>query len=67
AIHEQAKNVDDKTMMLQYFETLQVVGRSNSTKFVIPMELTALMTRLTNNMLDMDTIRPLRGNPPSGD
>jgi regulator of protease activity HflC (stomatin/prohibitin superfamily) len=33
-----AKNVDAKTMILQYFDTLKQLGMSSSTKFVLPME-----------------------------
>ncbi len=60
AIYEEAQKLDDKTMMLQYFQMLQKVGESESTKFVVPMELTSMMQRLANNMTDLDGIRPLR-------
>jgi len=43
AIFEEAQSVDDKTILLQYFETLREIGTSPSTKFVLPMELTNLM------------------------
>lgn len=39
AIHESATTLDDKTMALQYMETLQRMGASPSTKWIIPMEL----------------------------
>ncbi len=42
AIHEQARDIDNKTMALQYMEMLQNVGSSPSTKFVLPMELTGM-------------------------
>jgi regulator of protease activity HflC (stomatin/prohibitin superfamily) len=38
-----AKNVDAKTMILQYFETLKQMGSSSSTKFVLPMEFVNLL------------------------
>ncbi|MBI3312535.1 MAG: SPFH/Band 7/PHB domain protein [Candidatus Omnitrophica bacterium] len=42
-IFEAAKNVDGKTMSLQYLEALKSLGASPATKFVIPTELTALL------------------------
>ena len=38
-----ARTVDDKTMSLQYLETLKTLGTSAATKFVLPMELTNLL------------------------
>ncbi len=35
-----AKNLDSKTMALQYMEMLKEIGRGESTKFVLPMEFT---------------------------
>ncbi len=43
-IFESAKNVDAKTMSLQYLEALKSIGSSPSTKFLIPTELTNLLT-----------------------
>lgn len=45
-IQEVAKDVDIKTLSLQYLETLKAVGSSPSTKFVLPMEVTGLLQRL---------------------
>ena len=42
-IFEAAKNVDAKTMSLQYLETLKAIGAGPSTKFLIPTELTSLL------------------------
>jgi regulator of protease activity HflC (stomatin/prohibitin superfamily) len=55
-IFEAARNIDDRTMALQYLETLKELGASDATKYVIPMELTDLARRL-GNFLDngMDT------------
>ena len=39
AIFAEASKVDDKTMALQYLDTLRTVGSSPSTKFVVPMEI----------------------------
>jgi regulator of protease activity HflC (stomatin/prohibitin superfamily) len=38
-----AKTVDQKTMTLQYFETLKSMGNSPSTKYIFPMEFTSMM------------------------
>ena len=50
AIYEQARDVDSKTMALQYLETLEKVGSSPSTKFVLPMELTGMVQNLAGAM-----------------
>jgi regulator of protease activity HflC (stomatin/prohibitin superfamily) len=42
-IFNTAKSVDQKTMTLQYFETLKAIGMSPSTKFIFPMEFTSMM------------------------
>jgi regulator of protease activity HflC (stomatin/prohibitin superfamily) len=39
-----AQNLDEKTLQLQYLDTLKQVGASSSTKIVVPMELTGLLT-----------------------
>jgi regulator of protease activity HflC (stomatin/prohibitin superfamily) len=39
-IYEVAKDVDAKTMSLQYFDTLKAIGDSPSTKYVFPLEFT---------------------------
>jgi regulator of protease activity HflC (stomatin/prohibitin superfamily) len=41
AIFNSAKAVDQKTMTLQYFETLKSIGSSPSTKYIFPMEFTS--------------------------
>lgn len=66
AIYEEARQLDDKTMMLQYFETLEKVGTSEATKFILPMELTSMMNRLANNMTDLDAIQPVRQQQHNG-
>jgi regulator of protease activity HflC (stomatin/prohibitin superfamily) len=38
-----AKTVDQKTMTLQYFETLKSLGAGASTKYIFPMEFTSLL------------------------
>jgi regulator of protease activity HflC (stomatin/prohibitin superfamily) len=38
-----AQTVDQKTMTLQYFETLKSLGMGASTKFIFPMEFTSML------------------------
>ena len=40
-----AQTIDQKTMTLQYFETLKTIGAGASTKFIFPMEFTSMMTK----------------------
>ena len=42
-IFNTAKSVDQKTMTLQYFETLKSIGASPSTKYIFPMEFTSML------------------------
>lgn len=42
-IYSVARTIDDKTMSLQYLETLKALGLSPATKFVLPMEFTNLL------------------------
>jgi regulator of protease activity HflC (stomatin/prohibitin superfamily) len=42
-IYEAAKTVDQKTMTLQYFETLKNIGQGASSKFIFPLEFTSLI------------------------
>ena len=42
-IFNAATKVDQKTMTLQYFETLKSIGTSPSTKYIFPMEFTSLL------------------------
>jgi regulator of protease activity HflC (stomatin/prohibitin superfamily) len=42
-IFEAARKVDSKTMALQYLEMLKVVGAADSTKLLLPAELTSLL------------------------
>ncbi len=42
-----AQTIDQKTMTLQYFETLKVMGQSPATKFIMPMEFTSLLENFT--------------------
>ncbi len=42
-IFDVAKKLDSKTMALQYLEMLKELGKSESTKFVLPMEILSLI------------------------
>ena len=44
-----AKNVDSKTLSLQYLETLKALGQSPSTKYIFPMEFTHLLEPFVKN------------------
>jgi regulator of protease activity HflC (stomatin/prohibitin superfamily) len=46
-IFEVAQGVDANTMSLQYLEALKQIGSSPSTKFVVPMELSNLLSSVT--------------------
>lgn len=46
-IFSAAKKIDQKTMTLQYFETLKDMGASPATKFIFPMEFTSLLENFT--------------------
>jgi len=42
-IFASAKSVDQKTMTLQYFETLKSIGANPSTKYIFPLEFTGML------------------------
>jgi regulator of protease activity HflC (stomatin/prohibitin superfamily) len=42
-IYQAAQQIDQKTMTLQYFETLKAMGMAPSTKFIFPMEFSSMM------------------------
>jgi regulator of protease activity HflC (stomatin/prohibitin superfamily) len=44
AIYVAAKQIDQQTMTLQYFETLKSMAASPSTKYIFPMEFTSLIS-----------------------
>jgi regulator of protease activity HflC (stomatin/prohibitin superfamily) len=46
-IYEAAREVDAKTMSLQYLDALKQIGASPSTKFVIPLEFTDLLSGIS--------------------
>jgi regulator of protease activity HflC (stomatin/prohibitin superfamily) len=63
ALYQEAKDLDEKTMVLQYLDALRAVGASPSTKFVLPMEITGLMSRLADVMQHNGGTE---GKPPKG-
>jgi regulator of protease activity HflC (stomatin/prohibitin superfamily) len=46
-IFQVARGIDANTMSLQYLEALKQIGASPSTKFVVPMELSGLLSSVT--------------------
>jgi regulator of protease activity HflC (stomatin/prohibitin superfamily) len=46
-IFEVAQTIDQKTMTLQYFETLKEMGMSPSTKYIFPLEFSQFIERFT--------------------
>jgi regulator of protease activity HflC (stomatin/prohibitin superfamily) len=52
-INEAAALADPRTMTLQYFETLKVMGTSPATKFIFPMEFTRILGNITGNITGM--------------
>ena len=46
-IFQIAQTIDQKTMTLQYFETLKEMGTSPSTKYIFPMEFSQFIERFT--------------------
>ncbi|HYS99640.1 MAG TPA: SPFH domain-containing protein [Thermoplasmata archaeon] len=43
-----ARGIDEKTLMIQYLDTLKTLGTSASTKFILPMEFTELIRPFRN-------------------
>ena len=47
-IYSVAQSIDQKTMTLQYFETLKTIGTSPSTKYIFPLEFTNMLENFVN-------------------
>jgi regulator of protease activity HflC (stomatin/prohibitin superfamily) len=43
-----AKEIDQKTMTLQYFDALKSIGQGASTKYIFPMEFTSMLENFVN-------------------
>jgi regulator of protease activity HflC (stomatin/prohibitin superfamily) len=56
-----AKGIDEKTMALQYLDALKTIGASDSTKWVLPAELSELTRPITSAM------RAVRGSDASAE
>jgi len=65
AINAKADSLDEKTLMLQYLDTLQKIGTSPSTRFVLPMEIMQLAQRFTTNLASMPAITPTEVQEPT--
>lgn len=64
AIYEQARGLDSNTMALQYMEALKALGSSDATKFVLPLELTALAQQVVASMTaNSDSAPPQQERP----
>ena len=48
-IFASAKQIDQKTMTLQYFEALKSMGQGASTKYIFPMEFTSMIETFIKN------------------
>jgi len=58
AIDAMAKDAGANTLMLQYLEALKTVGSSESTKFVIPMELLTMAQQVAGKIAVSDSTSP---------
>ncbi len=45
-IFDTAKNIDQNTLTLQYFEALKTIGSGASTKYIFPLEFTSLAEKI---------------------
>ena len=50
AIHQQARGIESNTMILQYLDALREIGASESTKFVLPLELTQIAQQISSTL-----------------
>jgi regulator of protease activity HflC (stomatin/prohibitin superfamily) len=60
-IYQSANRVDDKTMALQYLDMMKALAGSESTKWVVPMELTSFVTNFARNMTSAAAPGPSNG------
>ncbi len=51
-IYKTARNVDQHTMTLQYFETLKTMAAGASTKYIFPMEFTSMIQNFAKSNLE---------------
>jgi len=63
ALYKEAKDIDEKTMALQYLDALRSMGNSAATKYVIPMEMLTLMQRVVSTIAAPSTASaPVNGS-----
>ena len=55
SISESAKVADNNTLLLQYLEVIKAMGNSPNSKFVLPMEISSLMSKVTALVGDDET------------
>jgi regulator of protease activity HflC (stomatin/prohibitin superfamily) len=60
-IFEAAREIDEKTMTLQYLDTLKALGASPSSKFLFPLEFTRLLDGLMPQQGGNDGARKTQG------
>lgn len=66
-IYQSANRVDEKTMALQYLEMMKSLGESESTKWVLPMELTSFVQNFARNMTAAASVNGSQPPPQDGD
>jgi regulator of protease activity HflC (stomatin/prohibitin superfamily) len=52
SIYSVAQGIDQKTMTLQYFETLKALGLSPATKYIFPLEFTSMISQFVGGLPD---------------
>ena len=60
-IYGVAQTVDQKTMTLQYFETLKSLGMSPATKYIFPLEFTSMLQNFMGGSQGGTTTTPANG------
>jgi regulator of protease activity HflC (stomatin/prohibitin superfamily) len=63
-VSDVARGIDGKTMTLQYLDALKELGASKSTKFVLPLELTQLVSGITGAAQAALGVAPAIAAPP---
>jgi regulator of protease activity HflC (stomatin/prohibitin superfamily) len=53
-IFEKAKEIDQNTITLQYFETLKKLGEGQATKYIFPLEFTSLLDAFIKDQQDQE-------------
>ena len=61
-IYSVAQTVDQKTMTLQYFDTLKSLGMSPATKYIFPLEFTSMLSNFLGGSQGTPPAPPANGN-----